>query len=94
MRIPGIGNIRNLSSAKARNKAMDMLKKAGIKKSARVIRAEYEDYCDSGDRSPKDKQGFLSVMNMMGDDEAKAWIDQERTHLDKIMEGEENEKKK
>ena len=88
MRIPGIGN---LTKKAAQNKAMKTLKKAGIKKSKRVIKAEYLDYCADGNRSAKDKAGFLSVMNLLGDPEAKEWIDQERTRLDEIIEREEAE---
>ena len=63
MRIPGIGN---LTKKAAQNKAMKTLKKAGIKKSKRVIKAEYLDYCADGNRSAKDKAGFLAVDKVNG----------------------------
>jgi len=92
MKIPGFPSLKRLGNEKVRKKAMRMLTKAGIKKSVRVIQAEYYDYCDRNGKEPsaRDKTGFLSVMNMLADDDAKQWIDDERTRLDKIIEEEEN----
>lgn len=92
MRIPGIGNIKKLSQPRMMAKAEKMLRKAGIRKPVYVIQAEYRNYCESGERSARDKTGFLSGMNMISDEQAKEWIDQERTKLDKIIEKEEAEK--
>jgi hypothetical protein len=88
MRIPGIGNIKKLTDQKAIGKAMDMVKKAGIRKPVYVIQAEYKNFCSTGKRSAKDKTGFLSVMHHLGDENAKEWIEEERTKLDKIIMGE------
>ena len=92
MRIPGIGNISRLKDRKVMERAQNMLKKAGIRKPVYVIQAEYKNYTESGNRSAKDKTGFLSGMNWIADEQAKEWIDEERTKLDKIIEKEEIEK--
>jgi len=89
VRLPGIGNVKNLANKKVMARAQDMLRKAGIRKPPYVIQAEYRNYCETGKRSARDKTGFLSGMNFISNDEAKEWIDQERTKLDKIIEAEE-----
>lgn len=92
MRIPGIGNIKGLADKKMMARAQNMLRKAGIQKPVYVIQAEYKSYCSRGDRSARDKTGFLSGMNLIADEHAKEWIDHERTKLDIIIESEKNAK--
>ena len=86
MRIPGIGKLKNLKDEKIRTRAIKMLKKAGIKKPVYIIKAEYRNFCEKAERSPKDKIGFLSVMNHLTDETGKKWIDKERTRLDVLVE--------
>lgn len=74
-------------SKKMRNKAKKMLQKARIRKPVYIIKAEYRNYCETGERSARDKTGFLSAITIVADDGAKAWINDERTRLDKEIEG-------
>lgn len=80
MRVPGIGNIRNLTSEKARNTIIKKLKAVNIRRSKRVIKAEYMDYCESGEKSEANKIGFLSIMKLLANPEAMIWIKAERVH--------------
>ena len=79
-----------MRSGKLKERSLEILKKAKIRKPLYVIKAEYQAYCEGGNRSPRDKEGFLSVMNLIADNEAKKWIDEERTRLDKIILSEKN----
>lgn len=89
MRIPGFGNINKLKNEKMMERAKNMLRKAGIQKPVYVIQAEYRNYCENGNRSARDKTGFLSGMNLIADADAKEWIDEERTKLDTVIAEEE-----
>lgn len=75
MRIPGIGK---LTTEAARKKATNMIKNSGIKKSKRVLEAEYMDFVEKSERSPADRIGFLNTINLFASEEAKEWIKEER----------------
>ncbi len=91
-----IFDIKNLNRKLAQKMAIKKLKTAGIRKSKRVIKAEYMDFCEKQKRSEADRLGFLSVMKYIANNDAKKWIEKERARLIKkrILKSNESEKTK